>query len=83
VGSDWRIVGVILAERSRIFLTRLKEIIQDKQWNKLVVECAKHGRQLWAGALKVQEFVAVLKDSVAMPIKLWDERRRPRRRTVF
>jgi len=57
--------------RSRIF-NAMKEIIQDKQVEQLVVGMPRNMDGSYGpAALKVQEFVAVLKDSVAMPIKLW------------
>ena len=65
----------IPAEPFAEFLERLKEIIQDKQVEQLVVGMPRNMDGSYGpAATKVQEFVAVLKESVAMPITLWDER---------
>jgi putative Holliday junction resolvase len=65
----------ILAEPFAKFLERLKEIIRDKQVEQLVVGMPRNMDGSYGpAALKVREFVAVLKESVAMPITLWDER---------
>src|ERR1700710_2771320 len=65
----------ILAEPFAAFLTRLKEIIRDKQVEELVVGMPRNMDGSYGpAALKVKEFVGVLKESIAMPIKLWDER---------
>ena len=57
------------------FLARLKEILGDREIEKILVGMPRnmdgsYGPQ----ALKVQDFVAVLKKSVLQPIKTWDER---------
>src|SRR5579863_5657380 len=65
----------ILAEPFAKFLGRLKEIIRDKQVEQLVVGMPRNMDGSYGpAALKVQEFVAVLKESIAMPVALWDER---------
>jgi len=57
------------------FLTRLKEIIRDKEVELLLVGRPRNMDGIYGpAALKVQEFVAVLKDKLAIPIQLWDER---------
>jgi len=65
----------IPAEPFNGFLARLKELIQEKQVAMILVG---HPRNMdgsyGPAALKVQEFVAVLKETIAVPIKLWDER---------
>ena len=65
----------IPAEPFNGFLGRLKELIQEKQVAMILVG---HPRNMdgsyGPAALKVQEFVAVLKETIAVPIKLWDER---------
>ncbi len=57
------------------FLVRLKEILRDRKIEQILVGMPRnmdgsYGPQ----ALKVQDFVAVLKKSVLQPIKTWDER---------
>jgi putative pre-16S rRNA nuclease len=57
------------------FLVRLKQLIQEKQVEMLLVGMPRNMDGSYGpAALKVQEFVTVLKDSVAIPIKTWDER---------
>lgn len=63
------------AEPFTAFLDRLKELVREKEVELILVGMPRnmdgsHG----PAALKVQEFVAVLKDVVAIPIKMWDER---------
>src|SRR5690349_7774381 len=63
------------AEPFAEFLTRLKQVIVDKQVEMLLVGMPRNMDGSYGpAALKVQEFVTVLKDSVAIPIKTWDER---------
>ena len=65
----------ILAEPFAAFLVRLKEIIRDKEVEMILVGMPRNMDGSYGPAsLKVQEFVAVLKDAVAVPIKTWDER---------
>jgi len=65
----------IPAEPFAEFLNRLKEILHDKQVELIVVGMPRNmDGSYGAAALKVQEFVAVLKDAVAIPIKTLDER---------
>ena len=57
------------------FLTRLKEILGEREIEQILVGMPRnmdgsYGPQ----ALKVQDFVAALKKSVLQPIKTWDER---------
>ena len=57
------------------FLDRLKEILEEREIEQILVGMPRnmdgsYGPQ----ALKVQDFVAVLKKSVLQPIKTWDER---------
>jgi putative Holliday junction resolvase len=57
------------------FLARLKEIIHEKQVELLLVGMPRNMDGSYGpAALKVQEFTAVLRDAVAIPIKTWDER---------
>lgn len=65
----------IPAEPFADFLKRLKEIIRDKQVEQLVLGMPRNMDGSYGpAALKVQEFAAVLRDSVAIPIAMWDER---------
>jgi putative Holliday junction resolvase len=65
----------ILAEPFAKFLDRLKELIRDKQVEQLVVGMPRNMDGSYGpAALKVREFVAALKESVVIPIALWDER---------
>src|SRR2546429_5924847 len=65
----------IPAEPFAKFLDRLKEILRKKQVELILVGMPRNMDGSYGpAALKVQEFVAALKDAVAIPIKLWDER---------
>jgi putative Holliday junction resolvase len=65
----------IPAEPFADFLKRLKDIIREKQVEQLVLGMPRNMDGSYGpAALKVQEFAAVLRDSVAIPIELWDER---------
>src|SRR5881398_3589888 len=65
----------IPAEPFAKFLARLKELIQEKQVELILVGMPRNMDGSYGpAALKVQEFVAVLKDAVAIPIKTLDER---------
>lgn len=65
----------IHAEPFTGFLARLKELIRVKEVELILVGMPRNMDGSYGpAALKVQEFVAVLKDVVAVPIKLWDER---------
>src|SRR6266508_4848934 len=56
-------------------LDRLKEIIRAKQVELILVGMPRNMNGSYGpAALKVQEFVAVLKDAVAIPIQTLDER---------
>jgi putative holliday junction resolvase len=57
------------------FLARLKEIIADKNVELLLVGMPRNMDGSYGPAAeKVREFVATLKEAVAVPIKTWDER---------
>ena len=65
----------ILAEPYDGFLKRLKEILAEREVEQIVVGMPRnmdgsYGPQ----ALKVQDFVAALKNSVVVPVRTWDER---------
>ena len=65
----------ILAEPFANFLKRLKEIIRDKEVELILVGMPRNMDGSYGpAALRVQEFVAVLKDAIVTPIKTWDER---------
>ena len=65
----------IPAEPFTDFLTRLKQLIIDKQVDQILVGMPRNMDGSYGpAALKVQEFVAVLKETTAVPIKTWDER---------
>ena len=57
------------------FVTRLKEIIREKEVELILIGMPRNMDGSYGpAALKVQEFIAVLKDMVAIPIQTWDER---------
>src|SRR5580692_8383278 len=65
----------VLAEPFDKFLARLKEIIRAKEVELLLVGMPRNMDGSYGpAALKVQEFVAVLNETVGIPIKVWDER---------
>ncbi|MEI6780403.1 MAG: Holliday junction resolvase RuvX [Verrucomicrobiota bacterium] len=65
----------ILAEPSAAFLARLEELIRDKEVELILIGLPRNMDGSYGpAALKVQDFVEVLKGAVSVPIKLWDER---------
>lgn len=57
------------------FMNRLKEILAEKEVGLILIGMPRNMDGSYGpAALKVQEFAAVLKDAVAVPLKLWDER---------
>jgi putative Holliday junction resolvase len=57
------------------FLARLKEILREKEIELIVIGLPRNMDGSYGpAALKVQEFAAALKDAVAIPLQLWDER---------
>ncbi len=65
----------IPAEPFAKFLDRLKEILREKQVELILIGMPRNMDGSYGpAAQKVQEFVAVLKDSVAIPVKTLDER---------
>lgn len=57
------------------FLARLRQILKEKEVELVLVGMPRnmdgsHG----PASLKVQEFVAVLKESIIVPVRTWDER---------
>ena len=65
----------ILADPFDQFLARLREILLEKQVELILVGMPRNMDGSYGlAALKVQEFIAVLKQSVVTPIQTWDER---------
>jgi len=65
----------IPAEPFHQFLARLQEILRDKQVEMVLVGMPRNMDGSYGpAALKVQEFVAVLKQALTIPIQTWDER---------
>src|SRR5437773_12194505 len=65
----------IPAEPFAEFLARLREILREKEVELILIGMPRNMDGSYGpAALKVQEFVAVLKDAVAIPIKTLDER---------
>ena len=68
-------LAYILAEPSDKFLARLNELITDKEVELILVGMPRNMDGSYGpAALKVQDFVEVLKGAVCVPIKMWDER---------
>ena len=68
-------VEFILAEPFSYFLTRLKELLRDKEVEMILVGMPRNMNGSYGpAALKVQDFVAALKGAVTVPIETWDER---------
>jgi putative Holliday junction resolvase len=66
---------LIAAQPFKDFLSRLKGIIKEKQVELILVGMPRNmDGSYGVAALKVQEFVAVLKEAIVIPIKTWDER---------
>src|SRR4051794_25533088 len=56
-------------------LARLKQLIKEKEVEMILIGVPRNMDGSYGpAALKVQEFVAVLKDAITVPIKSWDER---------
>lgn len=65
----------IPAEPFAEFLKRLKEIISTKEVELILIGMPRNMDGSYGpAALKVQEFIAVLKETIAIPIKTLDER---------
>ncbi|HVK59073.1 MAG TPA: Holliday junction resolvase RuvX [Candidatus Kapabacteria bacterium] len=65
----------ILAEPFDGFLKRLKELIQEKEVELILIGMPRNMDGSYGpAAAKVREFVAVLKETIAVPIQTWDER---------
>lgn len=65
----------IPAEPFADFLARLKELIREKEVEMILVGMPRNMDGSYGpAAAKVNEFVAVLKENIAIPIRTWDER---------
>lgn len=65
----------IPAEPFADFLARLTQLLAEKQVELILVGMPRNMNGSYGpAALKVEEFVATLRRSVAVPIKTWDER---------
>lgn len=65
----------VLAEPFSGFLARLKEIIQQKQVELILLGLPRNMDGSYGPAAeKVREFAAVLNEALTIPIKFWDER---------
>ena len=65
----------IPAEPFTDVVARLKELIREKEVELILLGMPRNMDGSYGpAALKVQEFAAVLKDKIAIPIQLWDER---------
>ena len=68
-------VEFIHAEPFSQFLERLEQIIREKEVELVLVGMPRNMDGSYGpAALKVQEFVAALKEAVQIPVKTWDER---------
>lgn len=57
------------------FLERLKVLIREKEVELIVIGLPRNMNGSYGpAALKVQDFAAAVKEAIAVPIKLWDER---------
>jgi putative holliday junction resolvase len=65
----------IPAEPFAAFLARLKQLLQEKEVEMILIGMPRNMDGSYGpAALKVQEFMAVLKTAVAIPMLAWDER---------
>jgi putative Holliday junction resolvase len=65
----------IPAEPFASFLSRLKELLRDKEVEMVLVGLPRNmDGSYGSSALKVQDFIAVLKGAITVPIQTWDER---------
>ena len=68
-------VEFIPAEPFAGFLTRLKELLAQKEVEMILVGMPRNMNGSYGpAALKVQDFVAALKGALTVPIQTWDER---------
>jgi putative Holliday junction resolvase len=79
VSDEMRMIATPLeyipAEPFANFLARLREILREKEVELILIGMPRNMDGSYGpAALKVREFVAVLKDAVTIPIKTLDER---------
>jgi putative holliday junction resolvase len=79
ISDELRIIAqpleFIASEPFDKFLERLKQIIREKEVSLIIVGIPRNMDGSYGpAALKVQEFVAILKDALPLPIRSWDER---------
>jgi len=79
VSDELKIIATPLefvpAEPFAAFLERLKHILQDKEVELVLIGMPRNMDGSYGpAALKVQEFVAVLRAAITVPIQTWDER---------
>jgi len=68
-------VEFIPAEPFADFLVRLRELLREKEVELIVIGMPRNMNGSYGpAALKVQDFVAALKNAVTVPIRTWDER---------
>lgn len=68
-------VEFIPADPFNRFVQRLKQIVREKEVDLILVGLPRNMNGSYGpAALQVQEFVAVLKETISIPIKTWDER---------
>jgi putative Holliday junction resolvase len=68
-------VEFLPAEPFADFLVRLKDLLREKEVELIVVGMPRNMNGSYGpAALKVQDFVAALKNAVTIPIRTWDER---------
>ncbi len=59
----------------KAFLTRIKEIIREKEVEQIIVGMPRNMNGTYGpSAMKVRQFIIVLKEAVTVPILPWDER---------
>ena len=65
----------IPAEPFNTFLERLKTLLREKEVEMILVGMPRNMDGSYGpAAAKVREFVAVLKETIAIPVQTWDER---------
>jgi len=65
----------IAAEPFAAFLERLRQILREKEVELVLIGLPRNMDGSYGpAALKVQEFVAVLRDAITIPVQTWDER---------
>ena len=79
VSDELKIIATPLefipAEPFAAFLERLKQILRDKEVELVLIGMPRNMDGSYGpAALKVQEFVAVLRAAITVPIQTWDER---------